>query len=57
MEFRGGNFCDGEPWALARWSCRLLWSDCFLIGHDLTWFQSLGCPTFSVSSIKIGGTK
>jgi len=57
MEFREGNFCDGEPWALARWSCRLLWSDCFLIGHDLTWFQSLGCPTFSVSSIKIGGTK
>lgn len=25
------------------------------IGDDLTWFQSTGCPTFSVSSIKIGG--
>jgi PmbA protein len=25
------------------------------IGTDLTWFQSLGCPTFSVKSIKIGG--
>ena len=25
------------------------------IGDDLTWFQSLGCPTFSVSSIRISG--
>jgi PmbA protein len=25
------------------------------IGDDLTWFQSTGCPTFSVESIKIGG--
>jgi PmbA protein len=25
------------------------------IGNDLTWFQSLGSPTFSVKSIKIGG--
>ena len=25
------------------------------IANDLTWFQSVGCPTFSVSSIKIGG--
>jgi len=25
------------------------------IGSDLTWFQSLGCPTFSVAGIKIGG--
>jgi len=25
------------------------------IGDDLTWVQSIGCPTFSVSSIKIGG--
>jgi len=25
------------------------------IGSDLTWFQSLGSPTFSVSSVKIGG--
>lgn len=25
------------------------------LGNDLTWFQSLGCPTFSVSTIKIGG--
>jgi PmbA protein len=25
------------------------------IGDDLTWAQSIGCPTFSVSSIKIGG--
>ena len=27
------------------------------VGNDLTWFQSFGCPTFSVSSIKIGGAK
>jgi PmbA protein len=26
------------------------------IGIDLTWFQSVGSPTFSVKSIKIGGT-
>jgi PmbA protein len=25
------------------------------VGSDLTWFQSLGCPTLSVASIKIGG--
>ncbi len=25
------------------------------IGNDLTWFQSLGSPTFSVASVKIGG--
>ena len=25
------------------------------IADDLTWFQSVGCPTFSVSGIKIGG--
>jgi len=25
------------------------------VGSDLTWFQSVGSPTFSVSSIKIGG--
>jgi PmbA protein len=25
------------------------------IGSDLTWFQSLGSPTFSVASVKIGG--
>ncbi len=25
------------------------------IGNDLTWFQSLGSPTFSVASIKVGG--
>ena len=25
------------------------------IGDDLTWFQSTGCPTFSVEKIKIGG--
>jgi len=25
------------------------------IGSDLTWFQSVGAPTFSVKSIKIGG--
>jgi len=25
------------------------------IADDLTWFQSVGCPTFSVTSIKIGG--
>jgi PmbA protein len=25
------------------------------IGSDLTWFQSVGSPTFSVKSIKIGG--
>jgi PmbA protein len=25
------------------------------IADDLTWFQSVGCPTFSVSNIKIGG--
>jgi PmbA protein len=25
------------------------------IADDLTWFQSTGCPTFSVESIKIGG--
>ncbi len=25
------------------------------VGDDLTWFQSTGCPTFSVESIKIGG--
>ncbi|MDH5386391.1 MAG: metallopeptidase TldD-related protein [Candidatus Aminicenantes bacterium] len=25
------------------------------IGDDLTWFQSTGCPTFSVENIKIGG--
>jgi PmbA protein len=25
------------------------------VGSDLTWFQSLGSPTFSVSSVKIGG--
>lgn len=25
------------------------------VGSDLTWFPPLGCPTFSVSSIKIGG--
>ena len=25
------------------------------IADDLTWFQSVGCPTFSVESIKIGG--
>jgi len=26
-----------------------------MIGNDLTWFQSVGSPTFSVSRIKIGG--
>jgi len=26
------------------------------VGSDLTWFQSLGSPTFSVSSVKIGGS-
>lgn len=26
------------------------------VGNDLTWFQSLGSPTFSVSSVKIGGS-
>ncbi len=26
------------------------------VGNDLTWFQSLGSPTFSVRSIKIGGS-
>lgn len=26
------------------------------IGNDLTWFQSLGSPTFSVRSVKIGGS-
>lgn len=25
------------------------------VGNDLTWFQSLGSPTFSVKSVKIGG--
>jgi PmbA protein len=25
------------------------------VGNDLTWFQYFGCPTFSVTSIKIGG--
>lgn len=25
------------------------------IGDDLTWFETVGCPTFSVKSIKIGG--
>lgn len=25
------------------------------VGSDLTWQQSIGCPTFSVESIKIGG--
>jgi len=25
------------------------------VANDLTWFQSVGCPTFSVSSISIGG--
>ena len=25
------------------------------IGADLTWFQSLGCPTFSVAAVTIGG--
>jgi len=25
------------------------------VGNDLTWFQSLGSPTFSVASVKIGG--
>ena len=25
------------------------------VGSDLTWFQSLGSPTFSVKSVKIGG--
>jgi len=27
------------------------------IGNDLTWIQSMGCPTFLVSSIKIGGVR
>jgi PmbA protein len=27
------------------------------IGDDLTWFNSVGCPTFLVSAIKIGGAK
>jgi len=26
------------------------------VGNDLTWFQSLGSPTFSVKSVKIGGS-
>jgi PmbA protein len=26
------------------------------VGSDLTWYQSLGSPTFSVSSVKIGGS-
>ena len=26
------------------------------VGSDLTWFQSLGSPTFSVTSVKIGGS-
>jgi hypothetical protein len=26
------------------------------VGEDLTWFQAVGCPTFSVSNIKIGGS-
>ncbi len=26
------------------------------VGNDLTWFQSLGSPTFSVRSVKIGGS-
>ena len=26
------------------------------VGSDLTWFQSLGSPTFSVKSVKIGGS-
>jgi len=25
------------------------------VGNDMTWVQSIGCPTFSVESIKIGG--
>jgi PmbA protein len=25
------------------------------IGSDLTWFQAVGSPTFSVKTIKIGG--
>jgi len=25
------------------------------IAGNLTWFQSIGCPTFPVKSIKIGG--
>lgn len=25
------------------------------VGDDLTWFQAIGCPTFSVETIKIGG--
>jgi PmbA protein len=27
------------------------------VASDLTWFGSIGCPTFSVSHIKIGGAK
>lgn len=27
------------------------------VGSDLTWQQSIGCPTFSVKSIKIGGAQ
>jgi PmbA protein len=27
-----------------------------MVGSDLTWYQSLGSPTFSVSSVKIGGS-
>jgi PmbA protein len=26
------------------------------VGSDLTWFQSLGSPTFSVTSVKLGGS-
>ncbi|MBE0712762.1 MAG: TldD/PmbA family protein [Candidatus Aminicenantes bacterium] len=26
------------------------------VGNDLTWFQSVGSPTFSVKSVKIGGS-
>jgi PmbA protein len=26
------------------------------VGNDLTWYQSLGSPTFSIASVKIGGS-
>jgi len=26
------------------------------IADDLTWFDPIGCPTFSVKPVKIGGT-